>query len=40
MKYQEQSFTDVLQDGLFLKFSKFHRKAPVLETLFDKIEDF
>ena len=35
-KKQKHSFTDVLQNW-FQKISKIHKKAPVLESLFNKV---
>ena len=35
-KLQKQSFADILQNRCSLKFHKFHRKIPVLESLFNK----
>ena len=29
----------ILYKKVFLKFRKFHRKTPVLESLFDKVAD-
>ena len=34
---QKQSFAYVLQNRCSLKFRKFYRKTPVLESLFNKI---
>ena len=34
---QKQSFTDVLENRCSQKFCKFHKKAPVLESLFNKV---
>ena len=34
---RKQSFTDVLQNGCYLKFRKFYRKTPVSESLFKKV---
>ena len=34
---QTESFADVLQNSCSYKFHKFHRKTPVLESLFNKI---
>ena len=34
---QKQSVTDVLQHGCFKKFRNIHRKAPVSESLFNKV---
>ena len=34
---QKQSFTDVFQNRCSLKFHKFHRKTPVLESFFNKV---
>ena len=34
---QKQSFAGVLQTSYSKKFRKFHRKSPVLETLFNKL---
>ena len=38
--YQVQSEVeiDVLQSRFSLKFCKFHRKAPVLQSLFNKVK--
>ena len=38
-KLQKQSFTDVLQNRCSKNFRKFHRKAPVFESLFNKAAD-
>ena len=35
--YQKQSFADVVQNRCSCKFRKFHRKAPVLESPFNKV---
>ena len=35
--YQKQSFADVLQNRCACKFRKFHRKAPLLESPFNKV---
>ena len=37
MLMQRQSFADVLQNRCSLKFGKFHRKTPVLESLFHQV---
>ena len=37
MKTEKQMFADVLQNRCSLKFLKFHRKTPVLESLFNKV---
>ena len=34
---QKQSFPDILQNRCYEKFHKFHRKASVLEYLFNKV---
>ena len=34
---EKQSFADVLQNRYSQKFRKFHRKTPVLESLFSKV---
>ena len=34
---KKQSFADVLQTRCSSKFRKFHRKTPVLESLFNKV---
>ena len=34
---QKRSFAGVLQNSYSEKFCKFHRKAPVLESLFNKL---
>ena len=36
---QKQSFGDFLKNRCSQKFSKFYRKTPVLEPLFDKAAD-
>ena len=36
-KYQKQSYADVLQNRCSYKFRKFHRKALVFESLFNKV---
>ena len=38
-KLQKQSFTDVLRNRCSKNFRKFHRKAPVFESLFNKAAD-
>ena len=37
-KTQKHSFANVPQNRCSSTFRKFHRKAPVLESLFDKVE--
>ena len=37
MKIIKQSFADVFQNRCSWEFCKFHRKAPVLELLFNKV---
>ena len=34
---QKQSFTGVPKNGYSYKFCEFHKKIPVLESLFDKL---
>ena len=34
---QKQSFADVLQNRYSEKFRRFHRKAPALEYVFNKV---
>ena len=34
---QKQSFADIFQNRCYSKFRKFHRQAPVLESLFHKV---
>ena len=36
-KLQKQSFADILQERFSYKFRNFHRKIPVLESLFNKV---
>ena len=36
LKLKKQPFVDVLQNRCSQKFRKFHRKTPVLESLFNK----
>ena len=36
---QKQPFPDVLPNSCSSKFRKFHRKTPVLESLFTKVAD-
>ena len=36
-KLQKQSFADILQNSCSLKFRKFYRKTPVLQSLFNKV---
>ena len=38
--FKNQSFTKVLQNRCSKKFCNFHRKTPVLESLFGKIAGF
>ena len=37
--HQKQAFADVLHNRCSEKFCKFHRKAPALESLFNKVAD-
>ena len=37
IKYKSSHFADVLQNKCSYKFSKFPRKKPVLESLFNKL---
>ena len=38
--FQKRSFADVLQNRYSWKFCKFHRKTPVLQSLFYKVASF
>ena len=37
--HQKQAFADILHNRCSEKFCKFHRKAPALESLFNKVAD-
>ena len=36
---KQQGFADVLQNWCFSKYGKIHRKAPVLDSFFNKVAD-
>ena len=40
LRVQEQPFADILQNRCCEKFDNVHRKAPVLESLFNKVAGF